>query len=128
MSAGIPTFRRFLTGLDAVQVAYYLRRELDAAFSFESLVLEKERLRADDNRDGALVQTGDESFVLQAYGSKSGYPLVLNHTDFTAECGEFNSPAFYVTYRSKALWHKGASALPFGGQGLHPRATPANPG
>src|SRR5665213_2725870 len=107
MSADALPFRRLLTGLDTVQVAYYLRRNLDAAFSFDSLIIEKERLRASKSRDGVLVQIGSEPFMLQAYGSKSGYPLVLEHVDFTMECGEFNTPGFYVTYRSKALWHKG---------------------
>lgn len=54
---------------------------------------------------------GGESFLLQAYGSKSGFPLVLDHEDYTIECGEFNAPSFFVTYRSKALWHKGAAVL-----------------
>src|ERR1700733_12206766 len=111
MSADAPAFRRVLTGLDTVQVAYYLRREPDAAFSFEPLLLEKERLHASKSRDGALVQIGGESFLLQAYGSRSGYPLVLDHPGFTVECGEFNNPSFYVTYRSKALWQNGAAAM-----------------
>jgi hypothetical protein len=106
-----PPFRRLLTGLDTVQVAYYLTRELGAAFSFESLTLEKERLRANKGREGVVVQIGSVPFLLQTYGSKSGFPLVLDHADFTIECGEFNNPSFYVTYRSKALWHQGAAAL-----------------
>ena len=104
-------FRLLLSGLDTVQAAYYLRPELGSAFSFEHLMVEKERLRANKSRCGVLVNLGGESFLVQAFGSKSGYPLVVDHTDYTIECGEFNDPAFFVTYRSKALWHTGAAAL-----------------
>ncbi len=104
-------YRRLLSGLDTVQAAYYLRPQFQAGFLFEPLMVSKERLRADKNRKGELLQIGSEAFLLQAYGSKSGYPLVLDHLDFTIECGEFNNPSFYVTYRSKALWQKGAKAL-----------------
>ncbi|MDE2294412.1 MAG: hypothetical protein KGL36_03025 [Gammaproteobacteria bacterium] len=100
-----------MSGLDTVQAAYYLRPHFKGVFRFEPLMVAKERLRADKNRDGELVQIGELSFLLQAYGSKSGYPLVLDHEDFTVECGEFNNPSFFVTYRSKALWQKGAKAL-----------------
>lgn len=74
-------------------------------------MVEKEKLRAIKSRSGSLLDIGGESLLLQAYGSKSGYPLVLDHADFTVECGEFNNPSFYVTFRSKALWHKGVRAL-----------------
>jgi hypothetical protein len=103
--------RRLISGLDTVQAAYYLRPHLQAAFRFEPLLVSKERLRADKSRKGELLQIGSELFLLQAYGSKSGFPLVLDHLDFTIECGEFNNPSFFVTYRSKALWQKGAKAL-----------------
>lgn len=104
-------FRRLITGFDTIQAAYYLRPHLKADFNYGTLMVAKERLRANKNRKGELFELGGESLLLQAYGSKSGYPLVLDHADFTVECGEFNSPAFFVTYRSKALWHKGAKAL-----------------
>jgi hypothetical protein len=97
-------FDRLIGGLDTVQAAYYLRPHLEAEFRFEPLMVSKERLRADKNRKGELLQIGSESFLLQAYGSKSGYPLVLDNLDCTIECGEFNNPSFFVTYRSKALW------------------------
>ena len=104
-------FRRLLAGLDTVQVAYYLRPHIGAQLSFAALMLEKERLRASKSRGGSVVAIGQFEFLLQSYGSKSGYALVLDHPDFTVECGEFNNPAFFVTYRSKALWQKGARAL-----------------
>ena len=100
-----------MAGLDTVQAAYYLRPHLGAAFSFAALMVEKERLRASKSRGGSVVAIGGLEFLVEPYGSKSGYPLVLDHADFTVECGEFNNPAFFVTYRSKALWHKGAQTL-----------------
>ena len=36
---------------------------------------------------------------------------MLNNPEHTIQCGEFNSPSFFVTYRSDALWHKGARQL-----------------
>jgi hypothetical protein len=105
------SFRRLLTGLDTVQVAYYLRAEPQAVFAFEPLVVLKEALRASKSREGGVAAIGAQSFLLQPYGSSSGYPLVLEHDAFKIECGEFNNPSFYVTYRSKALWAQGAAAL-----------------
>jgi hypothetical protein len=54
-----------------------------AALDFDALMTMKEMLRASKSRDGAIVTIGDFSFMLQAYGSKSGFPLVLQHPDFT---------------------------------------------
>ncbi len=105
------SFRRLLSGLDTVQAAYYLRPSLGGTFSFESLSLTKERARADKARVGVPVEIGGWRFSLRQYGSSSGYPLVLDHPHFTIECGEFNSPAFFVTFRSQALWEHGAKAL-----------------
>jgi hypothetical protein len=102
--------RRLTSGLDTIQFAYYLRPQPGAAFNFERLMVAKERLRADKSRKGELLCIGGESFLVQGYGSKSGYPLVLDYVDFNIECGEFNNPSFFVTYRSKALWEKGAKA------------------
>jgi hypothetical protein len=49
--------------------------------------------------------------LLAPHGSGSGYPLVLTNRDFRIECGEFNVPSFYVTYRSEALWRDRAEIL-----------------
>jgi len=100
-----------LTGLDTVQAAYFLRPTKGAAFSFEPLLLAKEKARADKARDGVSLAIGGWTFSLRPYGSGSGYPLVLDHPHVTLECGEFNNPAFFVTFRSQALWTQGARAL-----------------
>jgi len=105
------SFRRLISGLDTVQVCYYLHREAGAPFSFEELMLARERLRALKTRGGAIVEVGGWTLSVRPYGSSSGFPLVLDHSDFTIECGEFNNPSFYVTFRSAALWRRGATAL-----------------
>jgi len=106
-----PTFRRLLTGLDTVQVCYYLRPTIGREFSFETLTRLKERARAAKIRDGVPVDMGAWSFQLRPSGSGSGYPLILEHPDYTLECGEFNNPSFFVTLRSRALWQHGAAPL-----------------
>ncbi len=50
-------------------------------------------------------------FLLQPYGTGSGYPFVLENENFKIECGEFNHPAFFVTFRSQGLWNKSAWLL-----------------
>jgi hypothetical protein len=94
-----------------VQVCYYLRLESGATFSFEELMLARERLRALKIRGGTIVEVGGWTLSIRPYGSSSGFPLVLDHADFTIECGEFNQPSFYVTLRSAALWRQGALSL-----------------
>lgn len=103
--------RRLLAGLDTVQVCYYLRPTIGREFNFEALTQLKERARAAKVRDGASVDIGGWLFRVRPYGSGSGYPLVLDHPHYTLECGEYNNPSFFVTYRSQALWQLGAEAL-----------------
>jgi len=106
-----PAFRHLLSGLDTVQASYFLRPALAGAFKFGPLMVAKERARANKAREGVSVEVGGWSFALRPYGSGSGYPLVLDHPHYTIECGEFNTPTFFVTFRSQALWEHGAQAL-----------------
>lgn len=100
-----------LSGLDTVECAYFLRPTPQCALDFGALGLEKERLRQSKKREPAKIELGGKEFLLQSYGSGSGYPFVIENADMTIEFGEFNDPSFFVTFRSIALWHKGASAL-----------------
>jgi hypothetical protein len=84
---GMSAFKRLMAGLDTVQAAYYQRSTPGKAFSFEPLLLLKEAARADRERHGTEVSIGSEKFLVQPYGSRSGYPLVLEHHDFSVECG-----------------------------------------
>ncbi len=104
-------FRRLVHGLDTLQVAYYLTCDREAEFSFERLLLAKERLRASKQRAGTPVEIAGLSFLLRRSGSGSGYPLVLDGRQYTIECGESNNPSFFVTFRSEGLWHAGAAAI-----------------
>lgn len=100
-----------LFGHDTVQVAYYLQPGPACQFDFFELGLEKERLRLAKTRTPKALTLGSQSWLLQAYGSGSGYPLVLENGNFKIECGEFNTPSFFVTFRSQALWQYGATGL-----------------
>lgn len=103
--------RCVLQGLDTLQIAYYLEARPGGGFPYESLLVTKERLRANRQRQGATVELNGWEFSLRPYGSSSGYPLVLENRDYTLEFGEFNNPSFFVTFRSEALWRAGAEAL-----------------
>ena len=100
-----------LAGHDTLQCAYYLRRKPTGQIDFAELLARKEALRASCSRDPAVVRLGDAEFLLQPHGSTSGYPLVLTCSDYKFECGEFNRPSFFVTFRSEALWRESAARL-----------------
>ena len=77
-------FRRLLTGLDTVQAAYFLRPTKGAAFSFEALMLAKEKARADKARERRLP--GDRRLVVFAaplrvefWVSPGARPPALHH-------------------------------------------------
>lgn len=103
--------RLLLSGLDTVECAYYLRETLGCGFDFADLAAKREAMRASKQRDLVTVAIGDKEFLLGRGGTASGYPLVLNNSELAIQCGEFNSPSFFVAYRSDALWHKGAQQL-----------------
>ena len=52
--------------------------------------------------------------MLAGHGTGSGYPFLIENDAFSIQFGEFNTPSFFVTFRSIALWHQGT-------QGLHER-------
>lgn len=104
-------FRHLLSGFDTVAIAYYLRPGFDAAFSFEQLLVDKERMALVKGEQELSVTIAGKSFLLRRNGSASGYPLVLRHSTMTIECGPNNMPSFFVTYRSEALWRHGIGAL-----------------
>jgi len=78
---------------------------------FRKLAVEKEQLRQAKTREPKAVNLGGTEFLLQPYGSSSGYPFVLTNEDFKVEVGEFNTPSFFVTFRSQALWRASARDL-----------------
>ena len=71
----------------------------------------KEILVANKSRTGAVHKIGTTEFLLRPRGTASGFPLLLENNEFSIQCGEFNNPSFYVTFRSEALWRHGARVL-----------------
>lgn len=100
-----------LVGHDTLQCGYYLRPEPSSDVDFAMLLTKREALRSSCSRDPVVVALGDAEFLLHPYGSTSGYPVVLTGPDYKIECGEFNRPSFYVTFRSEALWRQSAAGV-----------------
>jgi len=100
-----------LHGIDTVQCAYFLLSPPTKGIDFTRLAVEKEHLRHAKSREPKAVTLGDVEFFLHPYGSSSGYPFVLTNEDFKIEVGEFNSPSFFVTFRSRGLWRQSVRAL-----------------
>lgn len=100
-----------LHGFDTLQCAYYLQSKPNAIFDFRELAIRKEGLRGRKAKDPEMVEIGEELFHLYPHGTSSGYPLLLSGGDFKMECGEFNNPSFFVTFKSQALWRTSAYEL-----------------
>ncbi|HNB02288.1 MAG TPA: hypothetical protein PLK61_10815 [Nitrosomonas sp.] len=100
-----------LFGHDTVECAYYLRKVYGSSLDFEQLAIEKETLRQLKQPEPKVINLGGIEFLLQPYGSKSGFPFVISNQDFTISFGEFNNPSFFVKFRSLALWREGAIAM-----------------
>ena len=94
-----------------MECAYYLRAVGSCGIDFERLTALREDLRLAKVREPAVVHLGSESFLLQPYGSASGYPLVMSNADYLIQFGELNSPSFFVKFLSEALWRDSAPGL-----------------
>lgn len=103
--------RLLLSGLDTVECAYYLRPARDCALDFGGIRAVRETAKASKRREPLVVNVGGKDFLLGWGGTGSGYPFVMSDAEQSIQFGEFNEPSFFVTYRSHALWHKGAAAL-----------------
>jgi hypothetical protein len=108
------TFRLLLSGHDTIECAYYLAPESGCVLDYEELAVEKEMMRQSKHCKAMPIKLGTEEFMLASHGTGSGFPFLMENEAFSIQFGEFNSPSFFVTYRSIALWHQGA-------QGLHDR-------
>ncbi len=105
------TYKLLLHGIDTVQCAYYLSPPTPKHLDFRTLAIVKEQLRMAKSREPRSVTFGGTEFFVYPYGSASGYPFVLTNEDFKIELGEFNSPSYFVTFRSQALWRQSAPIL-----------------
>lgn len=104
-------FRHLLSGIDTLEVCFYLRPTARCALKFDELLARKEALRQARFREPEEIKIGSESFLLQAYGSGSGYPLIFSNTWAVVSYGERNTPPFYVKFLSTSLWRYGWQAL-----------------
>lgn len=100
-----------LHGIDTLQCAYFLQAPDRQGIDFQMLAEKKEEIRQSKAKNPLPVSLGNSEFLLQPYGSKSGYPLIISNEDFKIEMGEFNNPNFFVTFRSQALWRESAFFL-----------------
>ena len=107
----IHPFKLLINGIDTLQCSYFLEPCGVTAIDFVKLAEMKESIRQSKGRTPVVLELAGTSFLLQAYGTSSGYPFVLENEDFKIECGEFNKPNFYVTFRSQALWRESAWLL-----------------
>ena len=106
-------FKPLLQGHDTIECSYYLHASgASCSLDFEWLAIERERLRDAKGRGQKqrVINLGGVEFMLAPNGTSSGYPFIIANPDWTISFGEFNSPSFYVKYRSEALWREGAQA------------------
>jgi hypothetical protein len=104
-------FQMLLHGYDTVQVAYSLFPRGRERIDFDLLAKERERVRTSRRKDPVAIKLGDEEFLLEGHGSASGYPFIMTNSRFRIEFGEFNTPNFFITFQSQALWSESAAAL-----------------
>ena len=103
--------RYLLFGHDTIECAYYLHAGHSQGIDYARLSVMKEAMRQAKRREVVAVTLGDTEFLLQPYGTNSGYPFVIENRDYSVQFGEYNNPSFFVTFRSEALWQHGAVAL-----------------
>lgn len=104
-------FRFLLSGLDTVEVCYYLRPGFACELDFTELGFQKEALRQSKKKEPKILTFGGVDFILRPSGTANGFPFVLENRDMVMELGEYNMPSFRVKFRSEALWRAGAAAL-----------------
>ncbi|MDH4182713.1 MAG: hypothetical protein OEV92_00695 [Nitrospinota bacterium] len=109
------TIKYLLSGIDTLECGYYLENRANSEF-FLVIGATKELLRETKSKNPKPVELDDMEFLLEPYGSGSGYPFILSNREYRIQCGEFNNPSFFVKYNSEALWKHTA-------QGLHEKFT-----
>ncbi len=102
------TSNLLLFGHDTVECAYYLRKTNGCTLNFEQLAIDKEALRQVKHADPKVIKLGSMEFLLQPYGSSSGFPFVISNQDYTIAFGEFNNPSSLL---NSAVWPYGVKVL-----------------
>ena len=103
--------RLLLHGIDTLQCAYYLYPADRAKLDFKELRLLKEDLQEAKAKEPSKVVLGNRAFLLHPFGTSSGYPFLMSNEDFKIEFGESNTPSFFVTFKSQALWRESVRSL-----------------
>ena len=100
-----------LHGFDSVYCAYFLQPTGRNPLDFQQLAELQESIRQSKHKNSIVITLGNSDFLLKAYGTKSGYPFVIENGDFNIQLGEYNKPNFYVQFFSQALWRESAYLL-----------------
>src|ERR1035441_6770631 len=100
-----------LHGFDSVYCAYFLQPTGRNTLDFQILAENQEYIRQSKHRNSNVISLGNSDFLLKPYGTRSGYPFVIENGDFNIQLGEFNKPNFYVQFYSQALWRESAYLL-----------------
>lgn len=100
-----------LHGFDSVYCSYYLKATGRNALDFGKLAEQQESIRQSKRKTPLPITLGNSDFLLKPYGTKSGYPFVIENGDFNIQLGEYNKPNFFVQFYSQALWRESAYLL-----------------
>ncbi|MDD3183461.1 MAG: hypothetical protein PHD48_11765 [Alphaproteobacteria bacterium] len=103
-------FRFLASGIDTLEVCYYLRAVVKSDLDFTALVAERDALRRQKGKATKVVALGCEEFLLSNHGTNSGYSLFMENKSFQVAFGEFIQPNFHVRFPASALWHEGWEA------------------
>lgn len=98
-------FEYLLHGMDTIHCSYHFGIS-NSVIDFAELRVFKEELRQSRLKREKLITLGGKEFMLQPYGTRSGYPFVIEDRDFRIQLGEYNRPNFFVAFKSEALWDK----------------------
>lgn len=105
------SLKLLLHGFDSVYCAYYLKQNGNYPDFFELLAVQQESILQTKRKTQKIITLGNSDFLLKPYGTKSGYPFVIENGDFNIQLGEYNKPNFYVQFYSQALWRESAYLL-----------------
>jgi hypothetical protein len=107
----VGNYKLLFHGIDTLQCAYFLQVVGRSGLDYHRLAEQKDSIRQSKRKHPLPGILGNTEFLLQPYGTSSGYSFGIENNDFKIEFSVFISPNFYVTFRSQALWHESAFIL-----------------
>lgn len=99
------------SGIDTIEISYYLRAKGKCDLDFTALIAARDALRRKKGKATKIVRLGSEEFLLSNHGTSAGYSLFMENQAFHIAFGELIQPNFYVKCLSQALWHDGLDNL-----------------